>query len=111
MSVASRLARIPELLCRVFLPPANDVPCCRDGQNHPDRQRPLSVFDSGLRSDWKKLIDDFPERFIVGIDDTQNWEEYEAVARNIRFGLLANLRRDVAEKVSYRNAQAWFGLE
>jgi hypothetical protein len=30
--------------------------------------------------------------------------------RAIRLGLLANLSPATAEKVAYRNAQAWFGL-
>jgi predicted TIM-barrel fold metal-dependent hydrolase len=70
------------------------------------------VFDnSRLRDDWKKLIEDFPDRFVVGIDDVYSWDDYESTARNIRSGLLANLAPDVAEKVAYRNAQALFGLE
>jgi predicted TIM-barrel fold metal-dependent hydrolase len=70
------------------------------------------VFDNGrLRDDWKKLIEDFPDRFIVGIDDVFNWADYEDTVRNIRTGLLANLKPDVAEKVAWKNAQALFGLE
>lgn len=69
------------------------------------------AFDTGLRSDWKKLIEDFPDRFVVGVDDVHNWPDYEATVNHIRFGLLANLRPDVAEKVAYKNAVAWFGLE
>jgi predicted TIM-barrel fold metal-dependent hydrolase len=70
------------------------------------------VFDNGrLRDDRKKLIEDFPDRFIVGIDDVFNWADYEDTVRNIRTGLLANLKPDVAEKVAWKNAQALFGLE
>jgi hypothetical protein len=70
------------------------------------------VFDNGrLRDDWKKLIEDFPDRFIVGIDDAFNWTDYEDTARNIRTGLLANLTPPTAEKVAWKNAQALFGLE
>jgi len=71
-----------------------------------------TAFDSGrLSGDWKKLIEDFPDRFIVGIDDVQSWAEYESVVNSIRTGLLANLAPEVAEKVAYRNAQALLGLE
>lgn len=70
-----------------------------------------AVFDNGLRNDWKKLIEDFSDRFIVGVDDVHSWADYEAAVNNIRLGLLANLRPAVAEKVAYKNAQAWFALE
>lgn len=71
-----------------------------------------AVFDErGIVGDWKKLIEDYPDRFVIGIDNVQNWQEYESVLRVIRFGLLANLSSETAEKVAYKNAQAWFGLE
>ena len=70
------------------------------------------VFDNGrLRGEWKKLIEDYPDRFIVGIDDVYSWADYDGTVNSIRTGLLANLAPDVAEKVAYKNAQAWFGLE
>lgn len=70
------------------------------------------VFDNWrLQDDWKKLIEDFSERFIVGVDDVQSWQEYEGVVNSIRLGLLANLSRAVAEKVAYKNALVWFALE
>jgi len=76
------------------------------------RNASRAAFDgSGVRGAWKKLIEDYPDRFIVGIDNMYNWAEYEDVVRAIRFGLLANLSPETAEKVAYKNAQAWFGLE
>jgi hypothetical protein len=71
-----------------------------------------AVFDDrSIRGNWQKLIEDYPDRFIVGLDIPQNWEEYENMVHAIRFGLLANLSRATAERVAYRNAQVWFGLE
>jgi hypothetical protein len=70
-----------------------------------------AVFDSGLSGDWKVLIEEFPDRFIVGLDGQETWEDYEATVHNIRFGLLANLSPQAAEMVAYKNAQAWFALE
>ena len=67
--------------------------------------------DRNIRGNWKQLIEDYPERFIVGVDNVYSWEEYEKVIRAIRFGLLANLSLSTGEKVAYKNAQAWFGLE
>ena len=70
------------------------------------------IFDAArLDADWKKLIEDYPDRFVVGIDDVFSWDEYEQTANNIRSGLLANLKPETAEKLAYRNAQAMFGLE
>jgi len=72
----------------------------------------LAIFDDrGIRGGWKKLIEDYPDRFAVGVDTTPSWEEYEKSVRAIRFGLLANLSPTTAEKVAYKNAQSWFGLE
>jgi hypothetical protein len=70
-----------------------------------------TVFDSQLRDDWKQLIENFSERFIVGVDDVYSWDDYQATVNNIRLGLLAHLSAAVAENVAYKNAQAWFGLE
>jgi len=68
-----------------------------------------AVFDSRLPGTWKTLIEEFPDRFIVGLDGQENWGEYEATATNIRFGLLANLSPAAAEMVAYKNAETWFG--
>lgn len=71
----------------------------------------FAVYDErGIRGGWKQLIEDYPDRFAVGLDILQSWEEYEVTVRAIRLGLLANLSPATAEKVAYRNAQAWFGL-
>ena len=69
------------------------------------------AFDNDLKSDWKQLIEDYPDRFVVGLDDEQSWADYEQTAKYIRFGLLAHLSPATAEKVAWRNAVAWFGLE
>jgi hypothetical protein len=70
-----------------------------------------TIFDGRLRDEWKQLIEEFSDRFIVGVDDVHSWDDYEATLRNIRIGLLANLSPAVAEKVAYKNAQTWFALD
>ena len=73
---------------------------------------PNNIYDScTLKSEWKDLIEDHPDRFMVGIEDTHSWETFDKVAENIRSGLLANLRPDVAEKVAYKNAVKVYTLE
>lgn len=58
---------------------------------------------------WRKLIEDLPDRFTVGIDDVVSWNEYEEVVEIIRKGLLANLSLETAEKVAYKNADRLYG--
>lgn len=69
----------------------------------------------GLAPAWKKLILDFPDRFMVGVDEfgrfPEIWDVYIETVRNIRVGLLANLPADVAERVAYKNAQALLRLD
>ncbi|MDO8279971.1 MAG: hypothetical protein Q7T63_17845, partial [Burkholderiaceae bacterium] len=77
------------------------------------RQRMMgrAIFDrSGVRSDWKQLIEDYPDRFMVGLDDQDSWSDYDETVRNIR-AMLAELSPATAEKLAYRNAQSLFGLE
>jgi len=76
------------------------------------RSADQAVFDErSILGGWKKLIEDYPDRFVVGLDIPQSWEEYESIIRAIRFGLLSNLSPETAEKVAHKNAQAWFGLK
>lgn len=71
-----------------------------------------AVYNEGsILGGRKKLIEDYPDRFVVGVDVPQSWQEYATILRAIRFGLLANLSPETAEKVAYKNAQSWFGLE
>jgi predicted TIM-barrel fold metal-dependent hydrolase len=78
----------------------------------PKQDRKNIVFDErSILGGWKKLIEDYPDRFVVGTDIPKSWEEYESIVRAIRFGLLSNLSPETAEKVAHKNAQAWFRLE
>lgn len=71
-----------------------------------------AVFDDrGIRGEWKALIEDYADRFVVGVDIPQSWDEYERIVRAIRRGLLSNLSPQAAEKLAFGNAQAWFGLQ
>jgi predicted TIM-barrel fold metal-dependent hydrolase len=70
-----------------------------------------AVFDgSGVRGAWKQLIEDYPERFMVGLDDQHNWDAYDLTAQHIRV-LLSELSPSTAEKVAYKNAQLLFRLQ
>lgn len=70
-----------------------------------------AIFDAGgIKSDWRALIEAFPDRFAVGIDDVHDWAEYDAVATIIRRGLLERLTPETARKVAFANAKAWLKL-
>lgn len=66
---------------------------------------PSGLFrKADIKPDWLKLINDFPERFMMAIDDVHSWEQYDEVVAAIRDGVLAKLDPVVAEQVAYRNA-------
>ena len=75
------------------------------------RKRPHSeIFTSqNLDNSWRELIEEMPERFMVGTD-TKTEEHYDRGIENIRNGLLSNLSQDTAEKVAYKNAQKLLNL-
>lgn len=69
----------------------------------------IFTADGFQQDDWRKVIEDFPDRFTVGIDDVESWSEYETVVKTIRKGLLAHLSPETAEKVAYKNADRLYG--
>jgi hypothetical protein len=60
---------------------------------------------------WRALIEEFPDRFMVGVDDVHSWGEYDQVIDSIRFGLLARLSPATAEKVASQNGVRLFRLK
>lgn len=60
---------------------------------------------------WRALIEEFPDRFMVGVDDVHSWGEYDQVVDSIRLGLLARLSPQTAEKVAFRNGERLFRLK
>lgn len=100
------LARHANLFCELSFrhPPALEDRLAR-------RQPTRKIFDSaGPDTDWLKLIEDFPDRFLVGTDIESRFE-YEKAIRVVRSGLLSYLRPSTAQKVAYENAQRLFGLK
>jgi hypothetical protein len=63
-----------------------------------------------IKPDWLQLVEDFPDRFMLAIDDVVSWDQYDQVVAATREGVLAKLRPATAEKVAYRNAVKLFGL-
>ncbi|MGQ2980221.1 MAG: amidohydrolase family protein [Polaromonas sp.] len=65
---------------------------------------------AGMKDDWRQLIEDHSDRFMVGIDDVHTWEIYDQTVLAIRQGVLAQLTPATAEKVAWRNAARLFRL-
>ena len=65
---------------------------------------------AGINSDWRQLIEDHSDRFMVGIDDVPTWEIYDDTVAAIRQGVLAQLSPATAEKVAWRNAARLYRL-
>jgi predicted TIM-barrel fold metal-dependent hydrolase len=58
-----------------------------------------------LRSEWKNLFEAFPDRFVIGSDiNTGRYPDYDRVYDTFRSIVFKALRKDVAEKVAFKNA-------
>lgn len=109
--VRPMLEKYPNLYCDLSFrsPPQATA----ESQKDPNRTIfwPESIFRKpGINADWKRLIEDFPDRFMVGIDDVHSWGEYDEVVVAIRSGVLAQLSQATAQKVAWRNAVRLFKL-
>ena len=61
---------------------------------------------------WKKVIEDFPDHFIVGVDSSanpKNLADYDKRVRKIRTAL-GGLTTETAQKVATENLHRLFGL-
>lgn len=61
---------------------------------------------------WAEILFDFQDRLMIGSDTWVNsqWDNYSEIMASNR-AWLAQLPRDVAEKIAYRNAERLFGRE
>lgn len=73
---------------------------------------PKGLFrKAGIKPEWKQLIEDFPDRFMVGVDDVHDWKQYDQVVEAIRTGVLEQLSPETAEQVAWKNAVRLFRLK
>jgi hypothetical protein len=66
---------------------------------------------AAMKPEWLALVEEYPDRFMVAVDDVHGWGEYDEVVAAIRSGVLAQLSAGTAEKVAYGNAVRIFRLE
>ena len=65
----------------------------------------VSLWGASLESDWKKVIEEFPDRFVLGSDiNTGRFGEYDRVFDTYRDVILKGVRKDVAGKIAFKNA-------
>jgi hypothetical protein len=70
-----------------------------------DTNNYVSSGGASLETDWKKVIEEFPDRFVVGSDiNTGRFGEYNRVFDTYRDVILKGVRKDVAGKIAFKNA-------
>jgi hypothetical protein len=69
------------------------------------------IFDAtGPTAEWHKLIEDHPDRFVIG-NDGETPDQYDGAIAMVRKGLLPYLSPETARMVAYKNAVREFGLK
>ena len=61
-------------------------------------------------SSWVSLMEEMPDRFMLGSDDTGFGASYDSIISTMRTGLLPHLSEATMKKVAYENAQRVFRL-
>ena len=61
-------------------------------------------------SSWVTLMEEMPDRFMLGSDDTGFGVSYDTIISTMRTGLLPHLSEATLKKVAYENAQRVFKL-
>ncbi len=65
----------------------------------------VSSSDVSLYPEWKKLFEEFPDRFVVGSDiNSGRFGDYDRVMSTYRKVILQGVNKDAAEKIAYKNA-------
>lgn len=65
----------------------------------------ISNWGTALDPEWKKLFEEFPDRFVIGSDiNTGRFDNYDRVMDTFRFIVLKDLSKAAAEKIAFKNA-------
>ncbi len=75
--------------------------------------RPGRAFNSdGLRPRWKTMIEEFPDRIMIGTDTCCGWDmHYTEAVTEIRTNFLPYLKPETIEQIAYKNALRVFKLD
>jgi predicted TIM-barrel fold metal-dependent hydrolase len=76
------------------------------------RESDIMDEDGTIDADWRRVIERFPDRFMIGSDTWANsqWAEYRDLI-SINRKWLSQFSHAVAENIAYKNAQRLFGRE
>lgn len=83
----------------------------RDDRRRGAKARNLVITDSQrvLRTDWKALLEQRSDRFLVGTDVNEDFDRYQGVIDFFR-AVLAQLTPEAAKRIAYENARRLFRL-
>ena len=97
----------PQLLRRLFERHAN-LYCELSYRTSISGSRTAIPFDQGgkVRATWLELLEDYPDRFVIGTDLT--WPSPSLYATHIAFwrGILEQLSPRTAERIAFQNAES-----
>ena len=74
------------------------------------RESDIMDEDGTIDADWRRVIERFPDRFMIGSDTWANsqWAEYRGLIK-INRKWLSRFSRSIAENIAYKNAERLFG--
>lgn len=74
------------------------------------REYDILNADGTIDKDWRRLIERFPDRFMVGSDTWVNaqWDIYQDLI-DLNRKWLSRFSRPIAERIAYKNAERLFG--
>jgi len=74
------------------------------------RERDILTTDGNIDPGWRRVLERFPDRFMIGSDTWVNgqWENYAAIMQLNR-DWLRRFPKEIAEGFAYRNAERLFG--
>ncbi len=65
----------------------------------------VSSTGVSLNAEWKKVFEEFPNHFAIGSDiNARRFDNYDRVMETFRAIVLRGVRKDVAEKIAFKNA-------
>jgi predicted TIM-barrel fold metal-dependent hydrolase len=65
----------------------------------------ISNWGIALDPEWKKLFEEFPDRFVIGSDiNTGRFDNYDRVMDTFRTIVLKDLSKTTAKKIAFKNA-------
>lgn len=70
-----------------------------------DRTKGGDQPDARLNPAWKRLLEEFPDRFLIGTDvNTKRFDGYDQVIQTFRLLVLNRLSQETAARIAWKNA-------